>query len=157
MPQDMPPTDSQAQGGFSALAILRIKEAQRLNQWAIYAIYVAIIAFVIFGTIASLQAFHDNQWLYWLFYYLPYILVGLTIPISLYNAFVLLRYRLSQPSMIALGVGIASILTLGSLLFSLSGYLWLGFSAWFGVAFLFRANFKRFFKFLQQHHQKQQE
>jgi uncharacterized membrane protein len=139
--------------GFAPLAIQRIRGAQKLNRLAIYAIYVAIVAFIIFGTIASMKAYRDSDVLYMLFYYLPYVLVGLTVPITLYNAFIILRYRLNQPSMVAISIGLAVILTLVSLLFSLSGWLWLGISAWMGAAFLFSANFKRFFKFIDEHPQ----
>ena len=142
---------SRSQGGFPAAAISRIRGAQTLNRFAIYAIYAAIVAFIIFGTIASMKAYRDSDVLYMLFYYLPYLLVGLTVPITLYNAFIILRYRLNQPSMVAISIGLAMILTLVSLLFSLSGWLWLGIAAWMGAAFLFSANFKRFFKFIDEH------
>lgn len=135
-------------GGFPPAAIARIRGAQTLNRFAIYAIYVAIAAFIIFGTIASLKAYRDSDLLYKLFYYLPYLLVGLTVPITLYNAFIILRYRLNQPSMVAISIGLALIISVVSILFSLSGWLWLGISAWMGAAFLFSANFKRFFKFI---------
>ena len=144
------PTKSDSQGGFPLAAIERIRGAQTLNRYAIYAIYVAIAAFIIFGTIASLKAYRDSDVLYKLFYYLPYVLVGLTVPITLYNAFIILRYRLNQPSMVAISIGLALIITVVSLLFSLSGWLWLGIAAWMGAAFLFSANFKRFFKFIDE-------
>ena len=143
-------TSSASKGGFPAVAIARIRGAQTLNRLAIYAIYAAIVAFIIFGTIASMKAYRDSDVLYMLFYYLPYMLVGLTVPITLYNAFIILRYRLNQPSMVAISIGLALIITLVSLLFSLSGWLWLGIAAWMGAAFLFSANFKRFFKFINE-------
>ncbi|MED6317711.1 MAG: hypothetical protein VYA60_10820 [Pseudomonadota bacterium] len=137
---------TKSQHGFAPLAIARIKGAQRANQLAIYLIYAAIFAFVVFGTIASIKAFHDSQLLYQLFYNLPYALVALTIPITLYDAFVVYRYRLNQPSMIAMSVGVSSIILLGGLLFADTA--WLGLSCWVGVAFLFKVSFKRFFNFL---------
>ena len=88
---------NKSQRGFAPLAIARIKGAQRANQIAIYLIYAAILAFMVFGTIASIKAFHDNQLLYQLFYNLPYALVALTIPITIYDALVIYRYRLNQP------------------------------------------------------------
>lgn len=142
------PHHSTSQGGFTPLAIDRIRGAQTLNRYAIYAIYVAIAAFIVLGTIASLKAYRDSDVLYMLFYSLPYVLVGLTVPITLYNAFIILRYRLNQPSMVAISIGLAVVITVVSLIFSLSGWLWLGLAAWMGAAFLFSANFKRFFKFL---------
>jgi hypothetical protein len=139
--------DQSTQYGFAPLAIARIKGAQRANQIAIYLIYAAIIAFMVFGTIASIKAFHDNQLLYRLFFNLPYALIALTIPITLYDGFVIYRYRLSQPSMIALSIGVSTIVLVGGLLFADTA--WLGLASWLGVAFLFKANFKRFFNFLE--------
>ena len=138
---------NKSQRGFAPLAIARIKGAQRANQIAIYLIYAAILAFMVFGTIASIKAFHDNQLLYQLFYNLPYALVALTIPITIYNALVIYRYRLNQPSMIAMSIGVSTIILLGGLLFADTA--WLGLSCWLGVAFLFKVSFKRFFNFLE--------
>ena len=137
---------TQSQRGFAPLAIARIKGAQRANQIAIYLIYAAIVAFMVFGTTASIKAFHDNQLLYQLFYNLPYALVALTIPITIYDALVIYRYRLNQPSMIAMSIGVSSIILVGGLLFADTA--WLGLSCWLGVAFLFKVSFKRFFNFL---------
>lgn len=136
-----------SQRGFAPLAIARIKGAQRANQIAIYLIYAAILAFMVFGTIASIKAFHDNQLLYQLFYNLPYALVALTIPITIYDALVIYRYRLNQPSMIAMSIGVSTIILVGGLLFADTA--WLGLSCWLGVAFLFKVSFKRFFNFLE--------
>ena len=138
---------NKSQYGFAPLAIARIKGAQRANQIAIYLIYAAIVAFMVFGTIASIKAFHDNQLLYQLFYNLPYALVALTIPITIYDALVIYRYRLNQPSMIAMSIGVSTIILLGGLLFADTA--WLGLSCWLGVAFLFKVSFKRFFNFLE--------
>ena len=138
---------NKSQYGFAPLAIARIKGAQRANQIAIYLIYAAILAFMVFGTIASVKAFHDNQLLYQLFYNLPYALVALTIPITIYDALVIYRYRLNQPSMIAMSVGVSTIILLGGLLFADTA--WLGLACWLGVAFLFKVSFKRFFNFLE--------
>ena len=135
-----------SQHGFAPLAIARIKGAQRVNQIAIYLIYAAILAFMVFGTIASIKAFHDNQLLYQLFYNLPYALVALTIPITIYDALVIYRYRLNQPSMIAMSIGVSTLILVGGLLFADTA--WLGLSCWLGVAFLFKVSFKRFFNFL---------
>ncbi|MFK4000598.1 hypothetical protein ACI2I3_04510 [Psychrobacter namhaensis] len=138
---------NKSQHGFAPLAIARIKGAQRANQIAIYLIYAALFAFVVFGTIASIKAFHDNQLLYQLFYNLPYALVALTIPITVYDALVIYRYRLNQPSMIALSIGVSTIILIGGLLFA--DTVWLGLASWLGVAFLFKVTFKRFFKYLE--------
>ena len=138
---------NKSQRGFAPLAIARIKGAQQGNQIAIYLIYAAIVAFVVFGTIASIKAFHDNQLLYQLFYNLPYALVALTIPITIYDALVIYRYRLNQPSMIAMSIGVSTLILVGGILFADTA--WLGLSCWLGVAFLFKVSFKRFFNFLE--------
>ena len=141
-----PSLQNKSQRGFAPLAIARIKGAQRANQIAIYLIYAAILAFMVFGTIASIKAFHGNQLLYQLFYNLPYALVALTIPITIYDALVIYRYRLNQPSMIAMSIGVSTVILLGGLLFADTA--WLGLACWLGVAFLFKVSFKRFFNFL---------
>lgn len=135
-----------SQHGFSPLAIARIKGAQQANKIAIYLIYAAIIAFIVFGTIASIKMFHDNQLLYQLFFNLPYALIYLTIPITLYDAFIIYRYRLNQASMVRMTIGVSSIILIGGLLFADTA--WLGLASWLGVAFLFKVSFKRFFDFL---------
>ncbi|WP_227430233.1 hypothetical protein [Psychrobacter sp. I-STPA6b] len=143
-----PVEESGGVAGFPPLAITRIKEAQKLNRIAIYLVCLALACFVFFGTLASVQYFHDSDLLYQLFHYLPYALVGLSVPLTLYDAFIIYRYRLNQPSILILSIGIALSLLLICLLFQLVDWLWLGIVAWIGVAFLFQANFKRFFKFI---------
>lgn len=135
------------QHGFAPLAIARIKGAQRANQIAVYLIYAAIFAFMVFGTIASIKMFHDNQLLYRLFFNLPYVLIALTIPLTLYDAFIIYRYGLSQASMVVMTIGVSSIILIGGLLFADTA--WLGLASWLGVAFLFKVSFKRFFDFLE--------
>ena len=135
--------------GFPAAAIKLLRDAQKMNKLSIVCIVLAIFAFVVFGTLASLKMFHGSKEMYWLFHYLPYILVGLTIPFTLYQAFLVYRYRLSQPSMLVTSVGGASLLLIVCLLFSLSDWLWLAMSAWIGVAYWFQATFKRFFNFIE--------
>ncbi|MEC5209727.1 hypothetical protein RCH20_000779 [Psychrobacter sp. PL15] len=139
--------DQSTQYGFTPLAVTRIKGAQRANQIAVYLIYAAIFAFTVFGTIASIKMFHDNQLLYRLFFNLPYVLIALTIPITLYDAFIIYRYRLNQASMVIMTVGVSSIILVGGLLFADTA--WLGLASWLGVAFLFKVSFKRFFDFLE--------
>lgn len=134
------------QHGFAPLAIARIKGAQRANKIAVYLLYAAIIAFMVFGTIASIKMFHDSTLLYRLFFNLPYALIALTIPITLYDAFIIYRYRLSQASMVIMTISVSTIVLIGGLI--LADTAWLGLSCWLGVAFLFKSNFKRFFDFL---------
>lgn len=128
--------------GFSPVIIGLIRQAQNINKFSIYLIYLAIVAFLIFGTLKSLPQFKDSTIIYYCFHYLPYGLIGLSMPLTLYVAFVLFRYRLSQPSMIGL------CLAVGFGLFMLSSYV--AFASWIGIAFLFKANLKRFFKFIDE-------
>lgn len=126
--------------GIADPALHRICQAKTLNQLSIYLIYMAMACFVVFGTLASLPSLHDSSLVYGLFHYLPYALVGLGIPFNVFVAFVLYRYRLSQPSMI----GLCLVVSLA--LFVISVYVAL--ASWIGVAFLFRTNLGRFFQFL---------
>lgn len=130
---------------INPIVLQLIEQAQAVNKVAIYLIYLAIGAFLLFGTLKSLPNFHDSQLIYLCFHYLPYTLVGFSIPLSCYVAFILWRYRLSQPSMLLLCLGV------GFGLFFVSSYV--AFSAWIGVAFLFKSNLKRFFNFLNNHSQ----
>ena len=134
------------QHGFPPIAIARIKGAQRANTLAVYLLYAAVIAFMVFGTIASIKMFHDSALLYRLFFNLPYVLIALTIPMTLYDAFIIYRYRLAQSSMVIMCIGVSSIVLIGGLIFADTA--WLGLSCWLGVAFFFRVSFKRFFDFL---------
>lgn len=130
-----------AQSNFPPIVLNLIRQAQMLNKISIYLIYLAIIAFLIFGTLKSLPAFQQSELIYQLFHFVPYGLIGLSIPLSCYVAFILYRYRLSQPSMIVtcLGVGFG--------IFAVSSYVAL--ASWIGVAFMFKANLKRFFNFIE--------
>lgn len=148
-PQQTASASKSSIAGFPAAAIKLLRDAQKMNKLSILCIVLAIFAFVVFGTLASLKMFHGSKQMYWLFHYLPYILVGLTIPFTLYQAFLVYRYRLSQPSMLVTSVGGASLLLIVCLLFSLSDWLWLAMSAWIGVAYWFQATFKRFFNFIE--------
>lgn len=134
------------QHGFPPIAIARIKGAQRANTLAVYLLYAAVIAFMVFGTIASIKMFHDSALLYRLFFNLPYVLIALTIPMTLYDAFIIYRYRLAQSSMVIMCIGVSSIVLIGGLIFADTA--WLGLSCWLGVAFFFKVSFKRFFDFL---------
>lgn len=129
-----------AQSNFPPIVLNLIRQAQMLNKISIYLIYLAIIAFLIFGTLKSLPAFQQSELMYQLFHFVPYGLIGLSIPLSCYVAFILYRYRLSQPSMLALCIGV------GFGLFAISSYVAL--ASWIGVAFMFKVNLKRFFNFI---------
>lgn len=133
-------TETTPTNSFSPIVLNLIRQAQTLNKINIYLIYLAIIAFLIFGTLKSLPAFQQSELMYQLFHFVPYGLIGLSIPLSCYVAFILYRYRLSQPSMLALCIGV------GFGLFAISSYVAL--ASWIGVAFMFKANLTRFFNFI---------
>ena len=139
-------SDQSTQYGFAPLAIARIKGAQQANKIAVYLLYAAIFALMVGGTIASMKMFHNNALLYRLFFNLPYVLIALTIPLTLYDAFIIYRYRLSQASMVMMCVGVSTVVLIGGLLFADTA--WLGLSCWLGVAFFFRVSFRRFFDFI---------
>ncbi len=119
---------------------------------------VAIACFVVFGTLASLPKFKDSTVIYLAFHYLPYGLIWLSIPISLYQVFLLWRYRIVQMGILAIIMGVG----VGLFLFALGAFvmqgksttffmsLFLAMIAWFAMPFLFRVNFKKFLTFLQQ-------
>lgn len=132
--------------GFSDLAIRRIQEGQRANQISLVLIYIALFCLLGFGTLASIDDFRQNQTVYLLFNTFPYILIGLGIPCQLYTAFILWRYRLSQPSLLMLFLSLAGGLSVIG--FFISGFSWLAMTAWIALAFVFKANLKRFFRFL---------
>lgn len=118
----------------------------------------AVACFCVFGTLASLAAFKDSAWVYYAFHYLPYALIAITIPMSLYHWFLLMRYRVVDFS-ILLTVLATGLLTLA---FALSWglrhgadtvffmALFLAMIAWFGMPFLFRVNLKKFLSFLDE-------
>ena len=117
----------------------------------------AITCFILLGTVSSLSAYRDSTLIYHLFHYLPYVLIGLSIPITLYHLFLLARYHIIQPSMIKtlLTVGVGSLVfVLGvyvaqgvSVPFYMSGFL--AMIAWFGMPYLIRVNLRKFLTFLE--------
>ena len=118
----------------------------------------AIVCFCIFGTLASLPMFKDSAWIYYAFHYLPYALIAITMPISLYHGFLLMRYRVMDGSILAviLATGLALLgftvvwgLSIGmDTVFFMA--LFLAMIAWFGMPFLFRVNLKKFASFLEE-------
>lgn len=129
--------------------------AQKLSQVSIYLGYLAIIAFCVFGTLASMASFRQNGLVYWAFHYLPYVLIGVSVPISLYHAFLMFRYRIMQAFILSIVLLTGVLLPLVALGFWLFGNvigafmsLFLAMIAWFAMPFLFRVNIKRYLKFL---------
>ncbi len=132
-----------------------IRQAITLADISVYLGYGAIVCFCVFGTLASMAAFRENAVIYWAFHYLPYLLIGLSMPISLYHLFLLGRYRIIQKGILKMilmvGAGLlafafAMAIKGATLAFYMS--LFLAMIAWFGMPFLFRVNFKKFLQFL---------
>lgn len=130
--------------------------AKRQAKLSKYLGFFAIASFVVFGSLASLAAFKDNHWVYSLFLILPYVFVGISIPISLYHGFLLYRYRIMQPAILKMVFALC-------ILFSASAIgLWffypkeahmaafLALVSWFCLPYLFYANIERFLSFLTQ-------
>lgn len=137
--------------------ILKIKNAISLANFSIFLGLAAIVCFCVFGTLASMAAFAGSSWVYYAFHYLPYALIALTMPISLYQAWLLLRYRIVDVSILLIvllsGVG---LLGFSGASFAMSrtvaGFmsLFLAMIAWFSMPFLFRVNLRKFLAFLQE-------
>lgn len=129
--------------------------AQKQAQVAIYLGWLAIVCFGVFGTLASMQNFKDNTLIYWCFHYLPYVLIGLSIPTSLYHTFLMYRYRIMQFMILVIMLGFGIALPIASLIFYLKGdggtgamALFVAMIAWFAMPYLFKVNIKRFLNFL---------
>lgn len=141
----------------NSIVITRIKEAITLTNLSVALGVLAIICFCIFGTLASMAKFKDSIIIYSLFHYLPYGLIGISIPISIYHLLLIGRYRILQRSIIAIVSGSG----IGSVLITLSIGIWQGTSIgffmsvfltmiiWFSMPFLFRVNLKKFLSHLQ--------
>lgn len=118
-----------------------IENALSLSKISIGLGLLAVVCFVIFGTLASMANFASHTLIYYVFHYLPYILIGLSIPISLYHLFLLHRYRLLQFGILMMII----ILAVG--LFWLSTFM--AFVAWFSIPYLAKVNLHRFLAFLK--------
>lgn len=134
-----------------------ITHALRLANISVYLGLLAVVCFCVFGTLASLPAFKDSTLIYLAFHYLTYALIGLSMPLNMYQIFLLWRYRIIQPAILLIvttvGVGLL-LFAVVSLLVQGVGEaffmgLFLAMIAWFAMPFLFRVNFKKFLTFLQ--------
>lgn len=137
--------------------ITLIRTAIRQATLCVWLGLLAIACFCVFGTLASMATFKDSSLVYYAFHYLPYVLIGMSIPLSLYHVFLLMRYRIIDFSILVMILATA----LGLLGFTLirlmvSGAdtaffmgLFLAMIAWFGMPFLFRVNFRKFLNFLE--------
>ncbi|OOS03588.1 hypothetical protein SAMN02745664_11112 [Moraxella cuniculi DSM 21768] len=138
------------------LIIQTFTKAIKQANLAVRLVLLAVICFCVLGTLASLPALANNTWVYYAFHYLPYGLIALTMPISLYHSFLLLRYRVMQPSILflilAIGVGLLIVALFRGLVFGADKVffmaVFLAMIAWLGMPFLFRVNLNKFLKFL---------
>lgn len=129
--------------------------AKAQAQWAVYLGWVAIVCFCVFGTLASLARFADSQTVYWLFHYLPYVLVLLSVPTSLYHLFLMYRYRIIQANILMIMLSFGLLLPLVAAIKYPSDpkqaamALFLAVIAWFAMPYLLKVNITRFLNFLQ--------
>lgn len=149
MTKQLPPLQKQRLMALTTHAITLAKISIRLG-------WLAVAVFLVFGTLASLPAFKDSALIYWAFYYLPHLLVGLSIPISLYHLFILSRYRIIQLGILKMLMAVGFGLLLFALLMGLQQHsvafsmsLFLAMVVWFGMPYLFLVNFKKYLSFLQ--------
>lgn len=141
----------------TATLITRTKEAIRLANISIYLGMVAIICFGVFGTLASMANFKDNTLIYCIFHYLPYVLIGFSIPLSLFHALFLHRYHIMQGGILATILLTAVILVAFAIgVYALHGAtttffmsIFLAMVAWFAMPYVFRVNLKKFLNFLE--------
>lgn len=129
--------------------------AKTQAQWAIYLGWGAIVCFCVFGTLASLAVFANSQTIYWLFHYLPYVLVLLSVPMSVYHLFLMYRYRIIQANILMIMLSFGCLLPVVGLIKYPSDpkqaamALFLAVIAWFAMPYLLRVNITRFLNFLQ--------
>lgn len=141
-----------------ALISDQFRQAIRQANIGVYLGLLAIVCFCVFGTLASLPAFKDSGWVYYAFHYLPYVLIAITIPLSLYHSFLLMRYRVVDFSILLTvlltGIAMLGFALLHGLLYGADKVffmaLFLAMIAWFGMPYLFRVNFKKFLSFLDE-------
>ncbi len=102
--------------------------------------FLAVGCFLLFGTLSTLKQLADNAMIYAGFHYLPYALIALSIPLSLYHVFLSVRYRIIQTRiliiMVMLGVGLLLVSPFMAMI------------AWFAMPYLFKVNFKRYLTYL---------
>lgn len=134
-----------------------IRSALGLANVSVYLGLSAMVCVCVFGTLASLSAFKDSTLIYVAFHYVPYLLIGLSMPISLYHAFILGRYRIIQSGILKMILLVGFALLFFSLAMWIKGQgmafymsLFLAMIAWFGMPFLFRVNLRKFLNFLEE-------
>lgn len=139
------------------IIIKRTKEALRLANISVYLGMVAIVCFGVFGTLASMASFKDSTLIYYAFHYLPYLLIGMSVPLSLFHALFLWRYRIMQGGILVIVLLTAvSLLSFAIGVYALHGTtatffmsVFLAMVAWFAMPYVFRVNLKKFLNFLE--------
>lgn len=139
------------------IIIKRTKEALRLANISVYLGMVAIVCFGVFGTLASMASFKDSTLIYYAFHYLPYLLIGMSVPLSLFHTLFLWRYRIMQGGILVIVLLTAvSLLSFAIGVYALHGTtatffmsVFLAMVAWFAMPYVFRVNLKKFLNFLE--------
>ena len=133
-------------------------QALGLSRISIWLGWAGVAVFVCFGTLASLRTFASHGGIFMGFYYLPYVLVGLSAPISLYQLFLVQRYRLMQAGMIRLLLVMVLSLSVGAVIAVSTqgrselalGLSFMALCAWFALPYLLKVSLKRFISFLNE-------
>lgn len=120
--------------------IRTIAHALKLAKFNIWLGWLAITVFVIFGTLSTLKSLNENVWVYYGFYVVPYVLIGIGIPVSLYHVFLMWRYQVIQATILV------TMLCLAFGLFTVSTFM--AMVAWFAMPYLFKVNLQKFLDFL---------
>lgn len=147
----MPPNTSL----HNATLIMLFNKAKKRNQYSIYLNYIAIFCFIILGTMASMRTFHQNALIGILFGYLPYLLIVLSIPMSLYCAFLCYRYKIIQRFILNMALAFCALLTFIAAFYYYSSpttgrvLLFVAAIAWFSLPYLLKVNIARFLDYLQ--------
>lgn len=142
----------------SSQALIELFQQARTQSYCSLILGVAgIICFAVFGTLASMARFKDSEAIYYAFYYLPYALIGLSIPITLYHVFLMYRYRIIQANILLIMLSFGLLLPLVALIKYVNGdgiqaamAVFLAMVAWFSMPYLLKVNIIRFLNFLTQ-------
>ena len=101
--------------------------------------------------------FKDSEAIYYAFHYLPYALIGLSIPITLYHVFLMYRYRIIQANILLIMLSFGLLLPVVALIKYINGdgiqaamAVFLAMVAWFSMPYLLKVNIIRFLNFLTQ-------
>lgn len=112
--------------------------AEKTNRIGLTLVYLAVLVFVITGTLYSLDVSRDltEQALE----YLPFGLIMLSIPCSLFCGFLLVRLGISSTQVLLMMTITATVILCFNSYF--------GMAAWLGIPFVFKSNLKKYQLFL---------